>query len=98
MKNEQLLQQLKDLAEKLNITVVEHSFRGVGVPVQSGPCRIKGEDFFILDKNVKLHQKKRLLAEYLAQKPLDDTYVLPAVREELARFEKGVEEQQQADP
>ncbi|MGB5987241.1 MAG: hypothetical protein WBG37_18195 [Desulfobacterales bacterium] len=85
MKNEQLLQHLKDLAHKLQITVVEHSFRNAGVPVKSGPCRIKGENYFILDKNVKVNIKISELAEYLADRPLEDIYLLPAVREALDR-------------
>ena len=89
METDQLLRHLKELAEKLNITVVEHSFRRAGVPVKSGPCRIKGEAYFILDRNVKMIQKQRLLAEYLSTFSLEDMYVLPAVRDELDKFTHG---------
>lgn len=79
------------MAERLGVTVVEHSFRNAGVPVESGPCRIRDQKYFILDKNAKPAHKGALLARYLADQPIEDIYMLPAVREELQQYRQGAE-------
>ena len=81
MKAEQLYQHLKDLAEKLGITVNEHSFRNAGVKVKSGFCKVKEKDVFIMDRNLPLNRKTGVLAEFLGQMPCDTVYVIPAVRD-----------------
>ena len=59
MKPEMIYQELKDLAEKLGITVKEENFKKTGIHVKSGLCKIKGEQFFIMDKHKKiLHAMK----------------------------------------
>jgi hypothetical protein len=65
MKPEQLYQELKDLAEKLDVTVSEQSFRASGIPVKSGFCLIKGKMHCIIDKNISLHKKTTILAQSL---------------------------------
>jgi hypothetical protein len=86
MKPEQLLQALKDLAEKLDVHVSEENFRNAGIKVSSGLCKIKGEFHYILDKHKSTKKKIRLLAEALSRMPLDDMYILPLVRETLDRY------------
>ena len=81
MKPEQMYQHLKDLAEKMGISVSEHSFRSAGMPVRSGLCKIKGEDFFIMDKNLHIRRKTELLAECLSREPHEEIYILPAIRD-----------------
>jgi hypothetical protein len=85
MKPEQLLEALKDLAEKLGIQVSEQNFRTTGIKVGSGLCKIRGELHFMLDKHKSTKKKIRLLAETLSQMPLDDMYIVPLVRETLER-------------
>ncbi len=86
MKPEQLYTHLKELSEKLGITVAEHSFRQTGIKAKSGLCTVKEEQFFILDKRLSVHQKNRQLLACLKKMPYEDKYVLPAIRE---RLEKG---------
>lgn len=81
MKPDQLYQELKDLAERLQITVSEHNFKTAGIKVKSGLCTVKGQKLFILDKHKSIHAKIRILAEQLASIPHDHLYVMPAVRE-----------------
>jgi hypothetical protein len=85
MKQEQLYHHLKELAERLGVTVQEHSFRHAGIKVKSGFCRVKGKDFFILDKDLPLYKKNRALGAFLSGMPIDDIFVLPMVREHLER-------------
>ncbi len=85
MKPEQLYQNLKDVAEKLGITVSDHNLRAVGIAVQSGFCTVKGQKRFVMDKRISVYQKNRLLAEFLGQLPIDTIYLVPAVREFIER-------------
>ena len=83
MKPEQLYQELKALAEKLGITVSEQNLRKTGVPVKSGRCTVKGEERFIMDKHRPLRAKIEMLADCLCRFPLEDVYIVPAVRAQL---------------
>jgi hypothetical protein len=44
MKPEYLYQELKDLAEKMAVTVSEQNLRTAGIKVKSGLCTVKGAD------------------------------------------------------
>ncbi len=81
MKPEQIYQELKDLAEKLDVTVSEQSFRTSGIPVKSGFCLIKGKMHCIIDKNITLHKKSVILAQSLFDLPHENLFVVPAVRD-----------------
>jgi hypothetical protein len=85
MKPEQIYQDLKDLAEKLGVTVLEENFRRTAVKAKSGFCRVKGKDIFILDKQKPIQDKIELLASCLSKMPHEDVFVVPAVRELLSR-------------
>ncbi len=88
MRPEQIYQELKDLAEKLDVTVSEQNFRTSGIPVKSGFCIIKGKMHCIIDKNINLHKKVGVLAETLAGFPHENLYLVPAVRDILKRYAK----------
>ena len=81
MKPEQIYRELKDLAEKLNIQVAEENLRQSRVRAQSGLCKVKGQMRFIMDKHKSIHDKIELLVECLSAMPLEDVYIIPAVRE-----------------
>jgi len=86
MKPEQLYQELKDLAEKLAVTVSEQNLRTAGIKVKSGMCTVKGMDMFIMDKHKSVHHKIKILAGQLANMAHDDLYVVPAVRDVLSKY------------
>ena len=79
MKPESLYQELIALAEKLGITVLEHNFRKAGIKVESGLCKIKGNQHFVLDKTT--HEKNEILASCLTKMPHENMYVFPALRD-----------------
>ncbi|GBC60683.1 hypothetical protein DENIS_1640 [Desulfonema ishimotonii] len=85
MKPEQIYHELRDLAEKLGIRVIEKSFRNTGINVQSGLCKVRGEHLYIMDRNIPILKKYRLLAESLARMPHEEIYVVPVIREILTR-------------
>lgn len=81
MKPEQLYHDLKELAEKLGITVLEHNFRTTGVNVKSGLCKVKGQQLFIMDKHRSIHKKNEVLASCLRKMPHEHIYIYPALRD-----------------
>lgn len=89
MNPEQLYQELKDLAEKLDVVVREHSFKASIVPVKSGSCRIKGRLHCIIDKNIPVLKKADILAQSLADLPHQNLYVMPAVRDHIDKNAAG---------
>lgn len=86
MKPDQLYQELKDLAERMQITVSEQNLKTSGVKVKSGLCSVKGQNLFIMDKNKSVHKKIKILADQLAMIPHEDLYIIPAVRELLEKY------------
>jgi ABC-type enterochelin transport system substrate-binding protein len=90
MKPDQIYQELKDLAEKLEITVSEQNFRNTGIKVKSGLCRVKGKNMFIMDKHKSIHKKIDALASQLTEFPHEELYVMPAIREILEK--KGTQD------
>ena len=86
MKPVELYQELTNLAEKVGLQVSEQNFRTAGIRVRSGFCKVKEQDCCIIDKHIKINQKVEVLAECLVEMPLDDIYILPAVREFLEAY------------
>ncbi len=85
MKPDQLFEELKDLAEKLQVIVSEQSFKATGIPVKSGFCVVKGDMHCILDRNIGVYKKNQVLAEALADLPHEHLYIVPAVRDFLIK-------------
>ena len=89
MKPDQIYQALKELAEKLQVTVSEQNLRVTRVRAQSGLCKIKGKYVFVMDKNKPVSKKIDLLAECLSQMDHEGIYVMPKVRERLELYPKS---------
>ena len=85
MKPLQIYQELKDLAEKLEITVSEQNLRTTGIKVKSGLCKVKGQNLFIMDKHKSINKKIDILATQLAKYPHEDHYIVPKIRELLEK-------------
>jgi hypothetical protein len=92
MQTEQIYTGLKELAEKLNITVTEKNLSNAGVKVKSGLCRIEERNLFIMDKNKPIKEKIKLLAESISELPLEEVYIVPTIRETLEKYRKRKEE------
>ncbi len=83
MKSAELYQHLKEIAARFDITVSEQNLRVTGVNAKSGLCRVKGEQMFIMDKHLSDREKAETLSGCLRDLPLDDIYIIPAVRKYL---------------
>lgn len=85
MKPDQIYQELKDLAEKLGVSVEEHNFRATAVAAKSGLCVVHGKQRFVMDKHKSIHKKIAILAAAIARLPHEDVFMVPAVRELLSK-------------
>jgi len=85
MKPTDLYQYLKELALKFDIIVKEQNFRATGVKAKSGFCIVKEEKVFIMDKHLPVREKLENLAEFIKKQPLEDIYLMPAIRKYLDR-------------
>ena len=90
MKPEQTYQDLKELAEKLGVGVSEQNFRSTGIKAKSGLCKVKGKNIIFIDKKLSLQDKIEILASCLSKLPHEDVFMIPALREFLARFHPQV--------
>lgn len=87
MKPEELYQHLKDLAEKLGISVREQNLRHAGLRVRSGFCIVKDRPMYIISKHLNIHRKNEKLADCLNHFPHEGIYLVPAVRDFLQRHD-----------
>jgi hypothetical protein len=76
-----LLEELKNAAEKLGLSVREERLlREVGYRVRSGSCRVRGEEVIFLDRGLPPSAQIDVLVDELAGRPLEDIYLSPAAR------------------
>jgi len=80
MQPEQIYSELRNVAEKLGITVSEQNLRKNRIHVKSGLCKVKDKTVFVMDKHETIYGKNRLLASCLQELEHEDLYVVPAVR------------------
>ena len=85
MKRDELHRNLIELAERLGVKYFEKNFRHAGIRVNSGLCRIEGEWHFYMDKHLKPREKTEILAHTVSKFPLDDMYIIPALRDYIER-------------
>jgi hypothetical protein len=86
MKPEQIYEELKDISERMGITVKEQSFRSTGVKAKSGHVIVKGEQLFIMDKHKKIRDKNQILIDFMRNMPHEDIFIVPAVRDLLGKI------------
>lgn len=100
MKPDQIYESLLELAEKLEIEVSEQNFKPSGIRVTSGLCRIKGRTVYIMDKHKPVKNKVKLLATELARHPHEDIFIVPVLRDLLAKYKPVASEEghQDQDP
>ena len=66
MESEHVYQELKHLAEKLEVVVTEQNLAVSGVKVKSGYCLVRDRKHCIIDKKLKVWQKIAVLAKCLS--------------------------------
>ena len=86
MKPDQIYQDLKELAEKLDVTVSEQNLRSTGIKAKSGICKVKGKNILIMDKQISLRDKNEILATCLSKLPHENIFIVPALRDFLNKY------------
>ena len=75
MKPDQFREELESLAEKLGLTV-----RYENGDFKGGLCQVKEQTFIIIPKRFPIEKQIQLLALEIARYPLENIFVLPAIR------------------
>ena len=86
MKPEQTYQDLKELAEKLGVTVSEQNLRSTGIKAKSGICKVKGKNILIIDNKLPFKDKNEILAACLSKLPHENIFIVPALRDFLEKY------------
>ncbi len=81
MKPEQTYQDLKELAEKLGVTVSEQNLRSTGIKAKSGICKVKGKNILIIENQLPFKDKNEILAACLSKLPHENIFIVPALRD-----------------
>lgn len=79
-KYEHLLDELLKLAERFEIEVRREYLGDTEAPAQSGLVHLRGEPILFLDIRLSPREAVETAARVLADFPLDDVYMRPAVR------------------
>ena len=72
---------LKSVAEKLAIEIEIVNLNNQEFQMQSGYCKMNGEDLILLDKNISLQEQSEILLQTLKNFDLEDIYVASWIRE-----------------
>ena len=76
-----LLQEFELLAERLSVKV-----RYAILEREGGLCRYRGDCHLIINKRLNTEGRIALIARALADFPLDDVFLIPAIREALDAY------------
>ena len=80
---ENQIRDLKEAAEKLSIKIELTNLNDQEFSIQSGYCKLNGEDLIILDKNLPDEEHVIVILDTLKKFDLDDIYVADWIREKL---------------
>jgi hypothetical protein len=80
---ESRIQDLKKVAEKLSIKIEVANLNDQEFAIQSGYCKVHGEDLIILDRNLPDEEHLLVILNTLKKFNLDNIYVADWIREEI---------------
>ena len=80
---ESRIQDLKEAAGKLSIKIEVANLNDQEFAIQSGYCKLNGEDLIILDKNLPDEEHVLVILNTLKKFNLDEIYVADWIRERI---------------
>jgi hypothetical protein len=86
MNDEVLLNQLEELAEKLEISVRDENINSEESSSSGGLCRVAGKYILILNSTAPVKEKIRVMIKALQQFDLGGIYIKPFIRELLEGY------------
>jgi len=81
VKEDDLLKQLEELAERMSIAVRYENIAGKDSPGSGGLCRIEGRYVLLVQARAPLSEKIRVVAKALRRFDLSEIYVKPVLRD-----------------
>ena len=88
MNEEIMLNQLEELADKLEILVRDENINIEESSSTGGLCRVEGKYVLILNSKATVKEKIQVMIKALQQFNLSDIYIKPAIRELLEGYEE----------
>ncbi len=98
MKQELILEQLEELAEKLSIKLQYEDLKKSGIKLRGGSCRVEEENRIIIDKRLKVNEKVEILANELSKLNLDDVFIPPRIKSLLGKDKKEEKSEETNEP
>ena len=80
---ESRIQDLKEVAEKLSIKIEVANLNDQEFAIQSGYCKVNGENLIILDRNLPDEEHLLVILNTLKKFDLDNIYVADWIREKI---------------
>ena len=80
MDDDKTLNQLEALSERLGMTIRYEPLNIDGSVHIGGFCRVKGQDFVIINKKATPLEKIHVLIDALKRRDFSDVYILPSLR------------------
>lgn len=80
---ESRVRDLKDVADKLSIRIEVSDLNDQEFAIQSGYCKLNGENLIILDKNLPEEEHLIVILNTLKKFNLDSIYVADWIREKI---------------
>ena len=77
------LEDLKNTARKLSIEILFADLSDPEIPVQSGTCKVRGENLIVVDKRLSAPRQIEVILNIFQQFDWDDVYVASWIRERL---------------
>jgi len=93
LQDEQILQALEEVAEKLSVHVHYEEMKAFEFRVKDGFCEWKGESHIYIDRKRPLKEKINILSSELKKFDLDDIYIPPLLRERIFGLPNQVDTQ-----
>ena len=88
MNDEVLLNQLEELAEKLEISVRDENINSEESSSTGGLCRVEGKYILILNSTATVKEKIKVIIKALQQFDLSKIYIKPFIRELLEGYKE----------
>ena len=82
MRETKVLMELEGLAEKLGIQVIEERMS----KTRSGLCRLRDQYLLFIERSLEAEEKVQVMASALSGFPLDNTQMLPGIRQILEEY------------
>jgi len=88
LNDEALLNELEELAERMEIAVRYENITGEDSPGSGGLCRIQGQYVLIVHSRATVREKIRIITKALRQFDFSEIYMRPVLRELLERSDR----------